>query len=454
MLIIISDLHLTDGTTNENISADAFRLFAARLRDLAERASQRPDGNYQPINSITLLLLGDIFDYLHSVRWLDEKPGQPGFARPWDDPQSPALSAKIDAITDGILKHNAEALAILKKISQGQAVSIPVARPVGGRIQRRRPLPVQIFYMAGNHDWYLHLPGAAYEAIRQKIITAIGLANPPQPFPHQLSELPALQQICRAHAVYAQHGDMYEPVNYDKTKGRNAATLGDAIGIELIDRYPLEIQSHMGASLPVGFIADLREIVNVRPALLAAVWLENLLRRYALSAEQAKEVKRIWNRLTDDFLHNSFVRSLDKPRALDKIDALEAVLKLTQKTPLQFISDTATFVTQLLWGGDISYARHALGEPAFLDYSARFIVYGHTHHHEIVPLDIYQANGQSLSRLCFNTGTWHPLHEMACRNPNEAEFISQQVMTYLAFFTADERHGRPYESWSGALAWR
>lgn len=34
----------------------------------------------------------------------------------------------------------------------------------------------------------------------------------------------------------------------------------------------------------------------------------------------------------------------------------------------------------------------------------------------------------------------------------EQEFIGYHVMTYLAFFKDDERGGRPFESWSGALA--
>ncbi len=453
MLVIVSDLHLTDGTTNKDISADAFRLLADRIRDLAERASSRADGVYRPIERINLLLLGDIFDHLHSTRWLDENPGQLGFARPWDDPQTSALSAKIAAITDGILQHNADSLAILKKMSAGQAITVPTAPAVGGRLPRRQPVPVHIFYMAGNHDWYFHLTSPAYDAIRQKVIAAAGLSNTPQLFPHRLSESPEIERICQAHRVYAQHGDVYDPVNYDKIKGRDAATLGDAIGIELIDRFPVEVQRQLGAMLPLAFIHALREIVNVRPALLAPAWIESLLQHYALKPSQAQQIKNIWNSLADEFLRNPFVRSLDKPLALDKVDALEVVLKLTKKTSLQFISDITTFVSQILWGGDISFSKHALKEQSFLDRSADYIVYGHTHHQEIVPLDVHVAGGQPTSQVYFNSGTWHPLHELARRNPNEANFVSQNVLTYLVFFEDDERHGRPYETWSGTLAW-
>ena len=69
MLIILSDLHLNDGTTGEPLSPEAFALFADRLRELAMTASWRSDGAYRPIERIDLVLLGDVFDLLHSTRW-------------------------------------------------------------------------------------------------------------------------------------------------------------------------------------------------------------------------------------------------------------------------------------------------------------------------------------------------------------------------------------------------
>ena len=69
MLIILSDLHLNDGTTGETLSPEAFALFADRLKELAITASWRSDGAYRPIERIDLVLLGDVLDLLHSSRW-------------------------------------------------------------------------------------------------------------------------------------------------------------------------------------------------------------------------------------------------------------------------------------------------------------------------------------------------------------------------------------------------
>ena len=77
MLVIVSDLHLKDGTSGTSITPDAFRIFAERLRSMAYRASWRLDGKYRPIDTIDLVLLGDVFDY-----WYEYKKVVPrGFVR-------------------------------------------------------------------------------------------------------------------------------------------------------------------------------------------------------------------------------------------------------------------------------------------------------------------------------------------------------------------------------------
>ena len=78
MLVIISDLHLGDGTTADSIPASAFYLFAKRLRQDAHFAAMNyrkndPYGNYQPFDELDVLLMGDILDPLHSTRWLYPK---------------------------------------------------------------------------------------------------------------------------------------------------------------------------------------------------------------------------------------------------------------------------------------------------------------------------------------------------------------------------------------------
>jgi len=55
MLVVISDLHLTDGSATSTLHPGAMHLFIQQMRDLAERAGWRTNGRYQPIDPGTPL---------------------------------------------------------------------------------------------------------------------------------------------------------------------------------------------------------------------------------------------------------------------------------------------------------------------------------------------------------------------------------------------------------------
>jgi hypothetical protein len=247
MLIIISDLHLGDNTCAKTVSADAFRIFRDRLGQMILTASVRDDGRYRPIEELDLLLLGDIFEIIHSTRWLDEKPGEPGYARPWSDPNQPELPAKLLQITRSILATNAQSFAILRQLASGEAIVLPPAdmrgnpaMDVGGRI----PVKANIHYMVGNHDWMFHLPGEPYNQIRQEVIEALGLQNEPTPFPHDPHESNKLMALFDKYRIFARHGDHFDKFNFNRQQGRNASTLGDALAIDLLNRSARGAATH------------------------------------------------------------------------------------------------------------------------------------------------------------------------------------------------------------------
>ena len=99
-----------------------------------------------------------------------------------------------------------------------------------------------------------------------------------------------------------------------------------------------------------------------------------------------------------------------------------------------------------------SYFAHGLAEEDFRNRRARNIVYGHTHRPENVPLDASYADGYVLNQMYFNSGTWRRVYHPTEWGPNDREFIPTECLTFLAFYCADERGGRPFETWSGTLA--
>lgn len=452
MLVIISDVHLGDGTTAASISPVAFDLFASRLNEAAYFASFRRDGSYRPIECIDLVLMGDILDPLHSTRWLSIKPDDRESVLPWTDSTFPRYAAKLREVTLAILEENKDSIAMLRQLARGEGVSV---RPANWKhspnlnTRTRVPVEVNIHYMVGNHDWYYHLPGESFDQIRREIIAAMGLCNSDSPFPYTLEESPALYEIFSQHKVYGRHGDFYDNFNYSHEKGRDHSTLGDALTMEVFNRYPLAVQTHFGKDIPDALVDSLRRLVNVRPVLAAPLWISGQLKRHAGSAALESELKLVWDDLCDEFLHLPIVRQADKAFKLDIVDALEMIVKISRRASFNNINDLVIWIRDKLWRDNLSFAGHALSEPAFLSGSARYIVYGHTHHHEIVSLDAEGRPPYPESQVYLNSGTWHSYYDLAIRNPLEQKFLPYQALTYLTFYKDDEREGRNFDAWSG-----
>jgi len=454
MLIIASDIHLGDGTCGKSISDSAFRLFADRLQELAFNASWRSDGVYRPIKEIDILLLGDILDPLHSTSWLEKNANDPGYVRPWTDFHAPEFAAKLREITRAILKNNDNSLRILRGLSQGNHIRLPLASHGKPILHFWRPvrLNVRIHYMCGNHDWYYHLPGPAFDEIRSEIVKALGLANPVGPFPHQSKESSELQELLNRHGVHAQHGDLYDAFNYSVEKGRDAATLGDAFAVEMINRFPVEAERRLKTDLSPEILESLHDLVNVRPALATPLWISSHLRQNNISPAAQQKLKELWNELGDEFLALPFVREANKPFKLDIVEGLKLVIKLTERFSFKTIDNLVVWMRKKFWSEEITFAGHALKEEAFLNREAQFIVYGHTHHYEVVPLDSFPSTPRPINQMYMNSGTWHTYFDLAMYKPEEQKFIPYQVLTYLTFYKDDEREGRRFETWSGSFS--
>ena len=453
MLVISSDIHLGDGTTANSISPAAFELFSNRLNETAYYASFRRDGTYRPIETLDLLLMGDILDPLHSTLWLDTAPGTLNYTRPWTDPSSPTFASTLTETTRAIIEVNRESLETLRRCASGQVVRLPPANARGEpdtATSERIPIYVRIHYMVGNHDWYYHLKGAAFDEIRGEIVQSLGLCNDAGPFPYELEESPVLQQVLASHRVFARHGDYYDKFNFNREKGRDHSTLGDVFTMDVCNRYPVEVLKRYGDQLPVGIIDSLRRITNVRPALATPLWISGQIRRHAGGTALEAELKKVWDDLCDQFLQLDVVREQDKSYKFDVVDAMQFILKISKRTSFETITDVAIWVHDRLRENDRSLAENALHEPAFLSNAARFVVYGHTHQHEIVALDADGEPPNEQDQLYINSGTWRSYYDLAIKDPREQKFVRYQTFTYLTFYKDDERSGRMFEAWSGA----
>ena len=454
MLIIASDLHFSDGTCARSVAPKAADLFCDRVRELAFNASWDKQGLYRPIESIDIVLMGDILDPLHSTLWLDDPPGSPDCIRPWSDPLLPGFSAKLWQITQAVIQENRAGLEMLGRLPRGEIVALPPA--AGGRpdfIAKERISPrVRMYYTVGNHDWYYHLPGTDFDAIRAEIIDVLALSNPADNFPWEMEEYPPLRQIFADYRVYGRHGDIYDSFNFDKSKGRKAASLGDVFTVEVLNRFGVQVQQEFGSSIPLAIGDSLHRLANVRPILATPLWINAQIKQNVGSRAVQNKLKKVWDQLADEFLQIDYVRKQDKAFQFDLVDGLELVLKISKRTSFDTIDGLVGWVREHLWGGEISFANHALREPAFIKNEARYIVYGHTHYPEIISLDLVGSPPGAQGQIYFNSGTWHSFYNLAIKNPLEKRFVPFQAMTYLTFYQESERGERSFEAWSGAFA--
>lgn len=208
----------------------------------------------------------------------------------------------------------------------------------------------------------------------------------------------------------------------------------------------------MGSELPPALIESLRELVNVRPILATPLWIYGQLRQNGISPALQKKLKHLWDEMCNEFLALPFVQTYDKPFKLDMVDGLELAIRLTNQVSFQTIDDLVVWIREKFSSQETTFARHALKEEAFLHRTAQFIVYGHTHRAEIVPLDTFPTAKRLTSQIYLNSGTWHTYFDLAVSKPNEQKFVPYQVLTYLTFYKEGKRGGRRFETWSGAFS--
>jgi UDP-2,3-diacylglucosamine pyrophosphatase LpxH len=414
MLVIASDIHLTDDSSGKTINPGAFRKFAIYLKDMAETAKAK---------EVEIVLLGDIIDLIRSDYWLRSN------IRPW------SKSSDKDGEGQGLKDYTVK---ILDKISKKADNKKSMAYIEEFREEMKsEEVSTKITYIVGNHDWLIN----RYPESRAKVAKFLGIDNPNQ----YKSKMFATEGYWEDYRVFTRHGDIYDPFNFDGD--RDASSLGDAIVIDLINKFPQAVEATIGKARDPDLISELREIDNIRPLIDIPLWIHGACRR-AKSPETEKQVKEVWNSLVDAFLKNKFVKKHDKPWRMDVVDALELGLKISK---LFSLKDMVNLPLKKFYKKRGDYVSKAFHEEYVRRNMAEFVVYGHTHHHEVVPLDQISILGGILQKTYFNTGTWRKVHQNTLFDEENQEFLSRDVMTFIAFYLEEERQDRRFEVWNGAL---
>lgn len=418
MQVFISDLHLTDGTSGQTINSGAVRLFRDNLQKLVLDIKS----GKQPVREVKLVLLGDIFDVIRSCKWLETN------VRPWSS-AGPLQEAAVRGIAEGIFSQNTESISYLKELKS-------FVNGLG--------IPFELTYVVGNHDWILN----RYPDVVKLTASTLDIAPPPAKFPTEIYE--------PAYGTIARHGDIYDELNY--MGNRDKSSIGDAIVIELLNRFPEEVSHRLRGVLRADerqAVTDkLKELDNVRPLLDIPAWVLMLTREIRDSTLQ-RIVEKAWQKCVEDFFNVPFIKDMDIPFWPDTIDRLQAALNLSSRTSMRVLDKIVDIKNRLLPAGiEKGLQRSAWAETRIQSGEAKYVVYGHTHDHVIIPMDQFQqTNGEIQNKIYFNAGTWRQTWNRAAFDTSRREFVGWKVLTYIAFYQAEENNEYSFEVWNGSLGY-
>ncbi len=418
MLVFLSDVHMTDGSSGLTIKPTAFRIFAENVRKLAD--SLRPN----PPEEIRLVLLGDIFDIIRSTQWLSVN------ARPWDN-AGPGQEAMVQQILNGIIQKNKDSLAEFSGLRQWA---------------RQKDIPFGITYVMGNHDWLIN----RYAACRKSAAAALGIAGS-EPF--------ACQFFDPDYKIFARHGDIYDDFNY--SGNRDASSLGDAIVIELLNKYPAQMTMRLKEFVEAGAVtaddakwigAQLRELDNIRPPYDAASWVLMVANKTQNEAAR-RLIEKVWESCVDAFFEVPFIKAKDRFMLPDMVDFLQIALKLSSHMSKWTLEKLAELKEKYFHDDPAGgYDKHAFAEPKVRSGEASFVLYGHTHDHLIIPMDqIPLPERKQQDKIYFNTGTWRMTWNKVKFDPANREFVGWHVLSYVTIFKASENGPYNFEVWNAAL---
>src|ERR1043166_6264035 len=262
MLVVISDLHLTDCKTARNVDPDALKILEGEILTNAKNRKAK---------EIHFVLLGDVFDLVRTDYWHERtKAGTLRVEqRPWNGALNPARAMNPDP---GVEIQFQEVLAgVMSTKASTELLAMIQRLPSAG-------VPLRVTYLIGNHDRVLHNFSSLQTAIAAKL-PGIDLK-----FRSVVKE--------SVYGLLARHGHEWdenchgwrfhnEVLERGKpTKQFDEATykvmaIGEVVTAELMAGLIFRVREQIGGS-PEGqqLVERLKDVNNLRPMLSVFEWLD------------------------------------------------------------------------------------------------------------------------------------------------------------------------------------
>lgn len=390
MLVFVSDLHLTDESFPPAIPVP--RLTDA-VTVLFEQAKARG------IKRAQLVLLGDIFEIIKSPKWLADD------LRPWDSPATGAHRDRVEAIFDSICRANAPFVAWLK--------SLPKLFPF-----------VSLCYIPGNHDLAINTDMGF--TVRPKLRAILSQAVSTGAFDTKF--------VDPDHSVLAVHGHQWDLNNRSGARG---GPFGDAIVVEVLVQLPYRMEVLGTSRADIDFLF---EIDNVRPQTPQTMsrWIETgLVRLHRENRDAIAKYEVVFDEILARLLALGRTNIFERNRYSS---AWSQVVTWAGSKAVKLAGPRNAAWLFPMKEGDGYYATPARNLLNRAAHPQRFVLCGHTHIPEHVPLTVGAEGG--LPSHYINTGTWRRVHRPTSVGKAGAKspaFMSYQEECLAVIYNADDR---------------
>jgi UDP-2,3-diacylglucosamine pyrophosphatase LpxH len=426
MIAILSDLHITDGSTSRNVDPGAFELLKEEILVNVRK---------KKATEVHVVLLGDIFDLVRTDYWAATIPYD---RRPWNgtidrnngmnsdvaevERQFNAVLGRILAVPDG------SAAALIEMLD-----SLALHPETAG-------LPLTLTYVVGNHDKPFNNFPSLQTALRDR-------------FAHLKPNF-ALNVFAPDYGVLARHGHEWDGECHAKEFWEKVLRSG-----ETIDRFDERLSKVMAlgevitAELMSGFLHNCRvqfrkagltsdqdrallgglmDVNNLRPMTDIFLWL-----RWFTRYNEERYTRPIGQALIDALdalLDSSYARAWDGIGGFDLTDKLSLARIGLNLSGLDLAEKAMEFAA--LFGSHSDELKEGAKQEFFAphrDKRIRYIVYGHTHE---ARQDFFSGDRDPL--MYVNTGTYLPFIQLA---EEKRGFATAYRMTMAFFYNVHEDTG-------------
>jgi UDP-2,3-diacylglucosamine pyrophosphatase LpxH len=331
MLIVISDLHLSDGTSSYNISHRAFSHFF----DYIKRSLRKE------YKELIVVFAGDTFDLLRSDYWLNVYDAEKPRGDLPKDSRQYAVSSKqqnkeshLKNILNNILETNKTSLEIIK-----QADTL-------------FPIPIKKIIIPGNHDRMMEEIHDYGDILKNALGDVTILKGP-----HSNED----------YGVLIRHGHEYDEYNFEA----DGIPIGDVNTVELFVRLPFEIK----AKFPE-LENELKSAEDIRPQwrifdYLQSTYVEMDIKSY---------IENVVEKTIDNYFAIPYVKEWieehDTLSPLDAADKLEYMLYLSKLLPMDW-AEKLLKIFSYFETKEPHYEEMAEKEKAL------YVAYGHTHNENV-----------------------------------------------------------------------